>query len=242
MACDIIVDHYDETNHDNYLPINGIITSIGQCFMTPEGQEYEVCMAEFYLRRKGQPDGWIWAELRDITGTCGTDCVPTGEQEEGLLCWSMPIDAMSVSGIYSLHTFEFTKFPCPCLLPNHCYAIVLNSWGSFDVSNLIEVGVDLSEPTHAGNLVMYSSGSWSAHFYMDTIFYVWGEKCGDWTPPEGGGNAPVSPIPSQMEIQKYFMGEQKIAVLEGELGKRGKGIQMAEVDWIEWLMKTLGFD
>lgn len=242
LPCNITVDYYDESNQDNMLPLNGIITSIGQCFITPEGQQYKPTEVFFYLRKKGNPEGWLWASLHDTTGTCGDDCIPDESGEMPFLCFSVPIDASTISTSWTLYKFKFAKWECPCLQPNHCYAVVLNSWGDFDEqSNMIEVGIDMSDPTHAGNTVMYSARHWSAHFYMDTIFYLCGEECGD-PPEEGPVHAPVTPISSQMEILKYFMGEQKIAVLEGKLGKRGTGIQAAEFDWIDWLMKSLELD
>lgn len=219
-ACDCgpKIDFYPITERDDEVCFKGLYDGVGQCFTTPSGQRYEPCEATFYLKRKGNPNGWLWVYLYDVTrGRCGIDCVP---DETRLICSTLAIDAMSVSTSWTLYDFVFKG--CDCLEADHCYAVVLMAWGGFDASNHVCVGIDKTMPTHAGNFVAHrpSWGNWRPTAGVDTIFYICGNECGS---ADRGGNAPS---PAQAKAMQegprktiWYNAEHLVLQVRSNLGK-----------------------
>lgn len=196
MPCGPLIDSYDETHQDDEVKFNGNTTRVGQCFTTPFGQRYKPCSVKFYLKKKGQPTGWLWAYLYDVTaGRCGVDCVP---DESKLICGTLSIDVASLTTSFVL--YEFTFKGCDCLQSDHCYAVALIAFGSFDDNNHVSVGIDTSVPTHSGNFIAYTVtwGRWKPANDVDTIFYIYGIPCG--SADEGGDAPPTTPSTEQAKI------------------------------------------
>lgn len=210
LGCDCgpKIDFYPETEHTHELPITrdypcgdvGKVCAVGQCFKTPPIQRYNPCEVTFYLRKKGQPSGWMWCKLYDVTGSCGVDCKP---DDDKFLCGTGGMMVSSLTTSFQLITFNFSS--CVCLEPDHCYAVVFVAWSGFgglDDNNFIEVGIDKDTPTHQGNTVYYKEGAWHSYgpddaFNIDTIFYICGTDC---TPPVPAG----SDVPATTEQAKII--------------------------------------
>lgn len=212
-ACDCgpKIDFYPETEHNDELSIKcdyrcaagGRICGIGQCFKTPSSPRYSPCEVTFYLRKKGQPSGWMWCKLYDITGSCGVDCKPDANGEDNFICGTGGKFVSSLTTSFQLITFTFTGCDV-CLEPDHCYAVVFvasSGLGGIDDNNFIEVGIRKAGATHQGNTVYYTDGAWHSFgtadaFSVDTIFYICGTDC---TPPvPAGSDAP--PTTEQAKI------------------------------------------
>jgi len=214
LGCDCgpYIDFHPETEYNFDIQITrdyrcadaGKFCAVGQCFKTPASPRYSPCEVAFYLKKKGQPSGWMWCKLYDVTGTCGVNCTPDANGEDNFICGTGGKYISSLTNDYQLITFTFSRCDV-CLEPNHCYAVVFVAWSGFgglDDNNYIEVGVDRATPSHQGNTVYYSAGAWHSWgsddaFNMDTIFYLCGTDC---TPPVPAG----SDVPSTTEQAKII--------------------------------------
>lgn len=219
--CGPFIDSYGVENKNDEIDIKcdypcgagGRFCAVGQCFITPASPRYRPCEVTFNLRKVGNPSGWMWCKLYDITGTCGVDCVPN---DDAFLCGTGGFNVSSLTTSWQLITFTIGS-PCVCLLPNHCYAIVFVAWSGFGGINeedYIQVGIrKLLNGGHAGNTVYYRDGAWGAQHLADTIFYLCGTECGVDEPDPVPGNPsttkglPREPyqeeVSSEFELQPY---------------------------------------
>ena len=183
--CDPLIDSYGIEYHNDEFDIKcdypcatgTRFCAIGQCFTTPASPRRIPCEVTFYLRKVGNPSGWMWCMIFDVTGTCGTDCVP---DPDAFLTGTGGFSVSStLTTSWQLITFAFGLDVC--LLPNHCYAVVFVAWsgyGGLNEENYIQVAIHkLANGGHAGNTVFYRTGAWGAQDRADTIFYLCGNDC-----------------------------------------------------------------
>ena len=160
-----LIDSYSEANVDDTL--NGK-KYIGQTFTSPGG--YLLDSAKFYLKRGTALTGNIYALLYALTGTPGTDAVPTGS----ILATSDAVAASSVGAAYALIEFTFSGAERVELAAQDygiCY--YLESGNTSDSL----LGFDASSATHGGNVFwsVTDGTTWDklgAGF--DAAFYVYG--------------------------------------------------------------------
>lgn len=184
-----IVDSYSEANQDDITSIttvhpssNALYSTKGQSF-TGNGQS--IYSAKFYVKKQLGTPGNCIARLYAHTGTWGSTGTATGS----------PLDSSNVynAGAFatSLTLIEFTGFSGYTLVNGTHYCIVLEAYdGTWDASNYIVVGSDISSPTHAGNMVWYADGAWGYESAYDLCFYVYGVTVG-WTGKISGVTNPA---------------------------------------------------
>ncbi len=164
-------DSYSESNYSGsqYLIYSGGNTEVGQTFTA--SQNLPLSSADFYLLRSGVISGTAVAKLYAITGTYGTNAVPTGSP----LATS---DAVSVSGLSSstpaLISFPFSGANQYSLVAGTNYAIAID-YNSGDNTHCVCVCADNTSPTASGNAFTYN-GTYSANSSIDFIFYVYGSS------------------------------------------------------------------
>lgn len=233
--CGSFIDSYGIENHNDEFDIKcdypceagGCFCAVGQCFTTPASPRRIPCEVTFYLRKVGNASGWMWCMIFDVTGTCGTDCVPDP------VAFLTGTSGFSVSSTlttsWQLITFNFGLDVC--LLPNHCYAIVFVAWSGFgglDDNNYIQVAIrKLLNGGHSGNTVFYRNGAWGAQDRADTIFYLCGTECPSDAPSptysaESKQHLPRAPyqeeVPTNYELQpnEEYQPEEEVMPLPFE--------------------------
>ncbi|MFA5696431.1 MAG: hypothetical protein WC917_03205, partial [Bacilli bacterium] len=111
------------------------------------------------------------ARLYEVTGTPGSTAKPTGSP----LATSDVFDS-SLAPTSGLFTFNFSGAERYLLVPNTNYIITVQYSGG-DTNNKVNIGLDSTSPTHAGNLSYSANGTtWGAIAGYDLIFYVYGAK------------------------------------------------------------------
>lgn len=162
-----LLDEYPQANWDSTVGLNTTTAYIrGQAFSPDSNALLTSC--KFYIRAEGSPTGNVVAELYAGTGTLGTNCVGT----EAALATSTAVDASSISADAAM--VEFTFDGTYEMVAGHNYVIVLN-YPSGDAASFIRMYRDASSPTHEGNYVWSSGGTWSYTAAADFIFAVYGQ-------------------------------------------------------------------
>lgn len=165
----ILIDSYSETNQgdvsNNY---GGGQMSTGQSFYNTNGARLD--SAKFYINKLLLPTGNVYAKLYLHAGPYGLG-VPNGEA----LAISDPIDVSTIPSTLTLTTFTFSGANAFIMKANTYYVIQCEFTGG-DSLNALQVGRDISTPTHPGNLsYMFTGISWSPLSGLyDTCFYVYG--------------------------------------------------------------------
>jgi hypothetical protein len=163
---DIIeTDSYSESNYNSSNALYPANSGMAQSFTVGTGGLLDSC--KFYLRNNYSLTGNVYAKLYALTGTYGTTSKPTGSA----LATSDAIDASTIGSSFSLIEFNFSGLSRISLTYGEQYCISVEYSGGIN-GNYVNYGVDISAPTHQGNLAS-SSGSWSAASSSDSIFYVY---------------------------------------------------------------------
>lgn len=161
-----LLDSYSESNFESGW--GGIYGSgypaLGQAF-NPGAVDVTLDSVQFYMSKTGSPTGNAVAKVYAISGTYGTNAVPTG----AALATSNNFDVSTLSGSWALATFTFGT--PPTLTGGVKYFISVEFSGG-DASNYPDMGFDFS-PSHAGNMAYYIS-SWAGVSYGDACFYAYG--------------------------------------------------------------------
>jgi hypothetical protein len=155
-------DSYEGSN-DAALLLNGTNLEIGQVFQASKGGKLTGC--EFYLRKGNSPTGNGVAKLYAITGTPGTNAVPTGSA----LATSESVDMSTTEAPPTWKYFEFDKDNQYDLTASTWYAIVVDYTGT--ATNNVGVRIDNTSPSHGGNPVYYNT-SWNSATSSDCLFRV----------------------------------------------------------------------
>lgn len=170
-----LLDSYSEANKDSSYQIAAVDANkaLGQCFTTPnDGISYKITSVKFYLAKNGTITGNATARLWAITGTYGTDAVPTGT----VLATSDNFNVGAITGSFVLYELTFSGVNQYTMSPNTQYEIDL-TYGGGSVGNEIEFGADSSSPTHGGNLTSQDLVDvWAGYSTIDGIFYVYGDN------------------------------------------------------------------
>ncbi len=174
---DAILDTYDASNQSSSSAY-GIAGSanpwfIGQSFTAQAGK---VTTAEFMLSKTGAPPGNMYVEIYAHAGTFGTGSVGTGSP----LATSDVISANSLTGSLSLVSFTFSGANQITLTGGTNYVIGVRHEGG-TTGNVINMGIDSTSPTHAGNRTVHQANAiWVAQA-SDAIFTLYTELLGTYT-------------------------------------------------------------
>ncbi len=175
---EILLDSYSEDNQDHNAALNGAYQSdhraVGQTFTTPPKTQSRISSAQFLLRQaQGNPTGQIAVQIYAVSGIQGTNAIPKGNP----LAESNSVNISSLTKTYQLTAFTLSIDQQVTLMPSTNYAVVLvgkTGTLTFSDDNYVQVGVDISSPTHEGNRVYYQNGTWKASGLQDCVFYVYG--------------------------------------------------------------------
>lgn len=176
-----LLDSYSENNYDDeiIMPIEHPSATlydsvIGQTFTPDETGLLTSC--KFYLRKKGapSPEATFEARLYAMTGTFGTNGLPTGsilatsdsKTMEDDLFTSFQLIEFTFDGTYEIVTGSY-----------YCICVVTTEERVLGLTNCMEIGVDTSSFDHAGNSFSYYSSAWRPYFASrcDICFYVYGD-------------------------------------------------------------------
>ncbi|MHA2402575.1 MAG: hypothetical protein ACXADH_06240 [Candidatus Kariarchaeaceae archaeon] len=144
---------------------NGTVNGVAQSF---NGGGNVLTSASFWLSRTLNPTGNITAYLYAHSGTYGTSSIPTGSA----LATSntVNVEDVHITTDGRLINFEFEEGIT--LTSGTKYVLALEYDGG-NTGNYINVGIDDSSPSHAGNLSTKSSGTWTANSSADAIFFIY---------------------------------------------------------------------
>jgi hypothetical protein len=166
-----IIDSYSESNQSTGYQLETASADYAAAGQTFTGNGSVLGSAKFYLKKTGAPTGTVYATLYNITGISGSTGKPTG----AVLDTSATINVSTLTTSYALYSFLFSGGITPT--NGTVYAIALN-YGSGDLSNYVQVGIDATSPTHIGNAFV-NTGSLASPVWassgsgQDTCFYVY---------------------------------------------------------------------
>jgi hypothetical protein len=149
----------------------GGCSALGETFQVPSDGNYKLTKASFYLRKVGSPSGYAHAALYAMTGTFGTDGMPTGSA----LAVSVDFDvSTALHDVYTLYNFTFSGDQQYITQAEQYYCIVYQnpSSGFFNSTNFVLCGMH-ETPTYEGNRNGYVN-DWYGDNVFDTSFYVYG--------------------------------------------------------------------
>lgn len=172
-----IVDSYSETNDDNPLAVsNENSLAVSQAFHVTDGGN--LVQATFYLRNLFGLTGDSFAKLYALTGSFGTDAAPTGSA----LATSGSVAVGGIPASLTLIDFMFSGGNQYALQAGTDYCIVFEFTGG-DGSHFMQIGRDVSSPSHAGNGATTNDNSaWVGASSYDIPFYVYAESAGNIAP------------------------------------------------------------
>jgi len=166
-----IIDSYPESNFSGHgYGISGHIScwnTVGQSF-TANGKK--ITSAKFYLSKSGPVTGNCYAKVYAHTGTWGVNGRGTG----AALAVSGAVPVSSIG--YGLVTFNFSGINQIELSDKVIYVIAFEYTVDIGGGNYIVAYVDLTSPTHTGNL-RYKETNWGVLFPIvaDLLFYVYSD-------------------------------------------------------------------
>lgn len=188
----VTVDSYNESNGDGYTLLSNDSfpgTYRSQSFTNTNSITLD--SVKVFLHRNGSATGNITVYIYNITGTYGTDSLPTGSP----IATSDVIDASTISTTVAgnPYTFTFSGAQRITLSANTKYALAVN-YNDSGAPSYLSMLVDSSASSASGDASFSTDGtSWSAST-ADRIFYVYGD--------DSGG----SPVVVNTSGQKMLMG------------------------------------
>jgi len=199
-----VVDSYSESNQSGYIQLtNGsLYTSAGQSF-TGNGETLASC--KFFIKKTGLPTGSnLYAYIYAHSGTFGTSSVPSGFST---LAYSDAFDVSTLTTSYQLTTFTFSGANQIALAGGTKYIVALSTSG-WAAGKSVEVGIDDTSPSHAGNACRYNGNTeaFSALSGSDVCFYV--ESAG------GGGGSNSAFLAFFRKIKAFFGWRPRQLVME----------------------------
>jgi hypothetical protein len=165
-----LLDSYNPTKNSSFLLASNNIQAGGETFTTPnDGVTYSLSSAKFYLLKDGTPTGSFSAELYALTGTPGTNAVPTGS----VLATSDGVNVSVLDTTYTLITFTFSGVNQYAMSPNTNYGIDVYYVNTAE-PNYVAVGTD-NTLSDDGNDYRTTDNktSWQAQA-RNVAFYVYG--------------------------------------------------------------------
>ncbi len=168
-----LIESYGKANQDTSTILNAVNEACGQAFTSPIAL-LRLTDVSFHLQRNAAfavAGNILQARLyRVLAGTVvGVDAVP--DIAGGVLATSDNVLGTEPSLGLTIELVNF-HFTTPYTLePQQDYVIVI--WLSASVAGQVEVGIDSSTPTHAGNFcVSLTPPAWAASATQDCIFYL----------------------------------------------------------------------
>jgi len=190
------------TNRNSNIALDPVDNyAIGQCF-SPTG-DWTLTSATFYPKRTGSVSGNSNAKIYAVSGSCGTNGVPTGSA----LATSDNTNTNTFSTSYTIATYNFSGGEQITLTSGANYFIVFQMGTIADAcgdgfTTYCEAGDNSTDATHGGNEAVYN-GAWSANA-KDMVFAVYG------TEEEGGEEESVASSTSinwgSATTTNYFLG------------------------------------
>jgi hypothetical protein len=164
---DGLQDKYDESNCDADAPFETTgVLEVGQCFVSQGGA---ITSARFFVRQfNNLALSNATAKLYAVSGTPGTNAVPTGSA----LAISDTRYFGDVASAKQLVDLIFTGANQYVMTAGTTYFIVLQYDVTVSDNDGIYYGYDSSSPTHGGNLATLTGSTWTADSSKDLIFYV----------------------------------------------------------------------
>lgn len=162
-----LVDSYSTTNRDESHALSSTQNdALGQCFTPNASGTLE--SVKFMIYKTGSPTGNAVAKLYAITGTYGTNGVPTGTA----LATSDNFDVSTTTADWITYEITFSGGNKYSMTSGTQYAISIE-WNGGDESNYIEVGIDSTSPIHGGNHYALDGGSYWEYSTQDIVFEVY---------------------------------------------------------------------
>lgn len=167
----ILIDSYSESNYsdDNQVDGGGSGIANAECQTITTSTSLPLYSSKFYLAKIGSPTGNIVSKIYNISGTAGTNGIPSGTA----LATSDPISIATLTTGHQLIQFFFTGANAITLSASSHYGITVEYAGG-DNSNALFVGMDDTSPTHSGNEASRVVSTWSSSTIDDNIFYLYG--------------------------------------------------------------------
>lgn len=170
-APDELIDSYSEANQDGWAPLktvhpstDGNLSASGQTFNVTSKVAITSC--KFFLAKSGSPVGNLRAAIYAMTGTYGTDAVPTGSS-------LADSDDVDMTGLLGLQTFTFST---PAILdPGHyCVFSYVHDATTLNATNYVANGMHVNGDEHSGNEFYFQNSAWAGISDVDVCFYVYG--------------------------------------------------------------------
>ena len=161
-----LIDSYSESNQNN---ISGIAVGNIAKGQTFAGIASKILSAKWYLSKEGLPTGNAVAKVYAMSGTFGTDGNVTGSA----LATSGNLDVSTLTTSLQLIEFTFSGANQITLTAGTKYVLTVEFTGG-DAGNYVNVGLDDSSSTHAGNYSVNSGGTWFPGNTLDFCFYLYG--------------------------------------------------------------------
>lgn len=168
-----IVDSYIESNRDDDISVGPEPDFSDTAYQSFTGDGKALYSVKLYLSKTGTPTGNAHVDIYAHSGTFGTSSVPTGS----VLATSSNFDVSTLTGTPTLYEILFTGANKITLTnaTKYVWAFVSNNGNA---SNFVNIGIDITSPTHGGNWGDHFGGTWNAVAGGDLIFYVYGEAVG----------------------------------------------------------------
>ena len=180
-APQVLQDSYGSANNDGDELLGAAFNlAAGQSF-TPKDTA-DITEARFLLKKTGSPTGTIYARLYTSTGSYGDTSIPGN-----LLVTSNGFDVSTLTTTYTMTTFSFST--AQIMNGEARYFIVIDFTGIGDPTALGAAGIDVSSPSHNGNMAENQAGIWNSFSSQDMVFEVYGNVK---TEPTGQGTSPPS--------------------------------------------------
>lgn len=192
-AASTIIDQYAYINDsgnaglEHVYPSGDATTSaVGQVFASPTHPYLDSVV--FYARRYGAPTGYLTAYLYSVSGAYGSTTTCVGSPVATSTTF-IDVSTLTTGSGHNVLTFQFNG---TYHMTAEYYAIILLPYNgtNWNNDNKILVSLDLSSPSHAGNVAYYHTGLWKADDTIDLSFVVYGstDASSTPTPPPAGTN------------------------------------------------------
>jgi len=217
-APQVLQDSYGSANNDGDELLGAAFNlAAGQSF-TPKDTA-DITEARFLLKKTGSPTGTIYARLYTLgTGSYGDTSIPGN-----LLVTSNGFDVSTLTTTYTMTAFSFST--AQIMNGEARYFIVIDFTGIGDPTALGAAGIDVSSPSHNGNMAENQAGNWNSFSSQDMVFEVYGNVK---TEPTGQGTSPPSsdqPLTDQPSILPVAGGSTLVLIGLGVIayfGLRGR--------------------
>jgi len=170
------VDSYSGSLQGSNGVSSGGYIYIGNTFHVTNADRLSYC--KFHLSHLNSPTGYLYAKIYAITGTPGTNAVPTGSA----LATSEAIDASTVSQTdqppATEYTFIFTGANKISLSANTNYAVILYFNATGSGSDILYTATHYPNEITGNYITSTNGSSWAADVNRNMLFKVYGDLSG----------------------------------------------------------------